>query len=315
MGIEEELAKIERELKEASAEPEAVVTEETPAPEEVIGEPPASEPEKEEVKEPEAEETEAADEGEAEPEKEAKDYVKERRQSRKEMERELLEARAKLAALEAIQQQKAAEAAAMAAKKPEPEPEQAPNRDEDPDAYRDWVIAQQSKALNQTQEELKKIAAANLAAKAKEELAAVEQEYAKVAPDYQQVMDFAYGKMMEEARLDYPNATEAQIRQLIDFEKLKEASMYAQKGLNPAEVIYKRMKIRYGQPHQAKQATLSDADKLKAVAKNKSMAVSGMTAKTGGNNPALSKEALKRMTPAEYAKLSSEERKLFDTLN
>lgn len=309
MDILQQLEEVEKKLaespEETNPEPETTVIEEPSAEPEVTTEPEttgedvATEQPKPEVPvtEPETDEPEAP--------KTATEYAKERRQSKKELEQELINAKAQIAAMQAIQ-------ASKAEVKPEPVKQTAPDPREDPDAYRDWVVQEQHKAIQQTQGELAQLKRETLQVQAKAELASIESDFAKRAPDYTEVMADAEARMTALIRLQNPGANEAQIRSMIDADKLQGAIAAVKAGQNPAEAMYNRVKTLFR--YEAAKATpqvKSEAEKLSAVAANKKKAASGIsgTGTSGGSH--LSKEALMKMTPMEYAKLSSEEKALF----
>lgn len=281
-------------IEEPNPEPE-VAAEPEPSGDDVVTEQPKPD---EPVTEPEADEPEAP--------KTATEYAKERRQSKKELEQELINAKAQIAAMQAIQASKAELASMETVKQKAPDPR------EDPDAYRDWMVQEQHKAIQQTQGELAQLKRETLQVQAKAELASIENEFAKRAPDYTEVMADAEARMTALIRLQNPDANEAQIRSMIDADKLQGAIAAVKAGQNPAEAMYNRVKTLFR--YEAAKATpqgKSEAEKLSAVAANKKKAASGIsgTGTSGGSH--LSKEALMKMTPLEYAKLSAEEKALF----
>lgn len=309
MDIMQQLEQVDKQLGEAvAAEQSAIVEEaaqEAPA---LVEEPesasPAAEPER-----PSGDDVVGDDDEEDEPKpaKQAKDYVRDRRQSRKELEQELINERAEKAALRAmVSLQPKAEEAKPAAPEPMPDPQR------DPDAYQARVVSDMANQLKATQEQLAKISRDNLQAQGKAELAAVEAEFSKRAPDYAEVMADAEARMERVIRLQNPNATELQIRQQIEADKMQGAIAAVAAGKNPAEAMYNRVKALFAyEPKAAKPAVKSEAEKLNAVAKNKQMAGNGMTSGGSSTQGHLSKDALMRMTPAQYAKLSDAERNAF----
>ena len=281
---------------EASPADSGLVDETTPATD-------AEEPAKDTDGEPAAEEAEDED---PKPAKESKDYVRERRQSRKEMEQELINAKAQLAAMQAIQASKAEPPKQEAARQEVPDPR------EDPDAYQAYLIAEQGKQLKTVQEQLEQTRNEYLQSQGRAELAQIEADFAKRAPDYAEVMADATARIERSIRAENPNATDAQIKAHIERDKMQAAIVAVKNGQNPAEVMYSRVKALFGyEAKPAKPAVKSEADKLTAVAKNKSLSGSGMAGTGSSSQGHLSKEALMKMTPAEYARLSDGDKEAF----
>ncbi|CAB4164632.1 hypothetical protein UFOVP826_60 [uncultured Caudovirales phage] len=300
MDILEQLNEVEKKLGETPETPEATQVIEEPAQEapSVVEETPT-----EEVTEPEEVKAEAEDEVEEKP-KTASDYVKERRQSKKELEQELINARAQLAAMQAIQ-------ASKVEPKPEPVKQSAPNPQEDPDGYRDYVLTEQAKALQATQAEIAQMKNQVLMQSAKAELAQMEASFAERVPDYREVMADAEARMAEFFRIKNPTATDAQIKAMVEADKFDGALNATRMGKDPVETLYTQVKalFRY-QPTKTVEGK-TEAEKLAAVAANKKKAASGLTAGGSQGGSYLGPDALLKMTPAQYAKLTDAERARF----
>lgn len=308
MDIIKQLEELDKQIeKEAESEPSKITEEAAPADSGLVDETTPN---------PEAEESPKDTDGETAPEeaedeepktaKETKDYVRERRQSRKEIEQELINAKAQLAAMQAIQASRAEQPKQEAVKQEVPDPR------EDPDAFQAYVIAEQGKQLKATQEQIAQIRNEYLQAQGKAELAQIEAEYAKKAPDYAEVMADATARIERAIRAANPGATDAQVRAQIESDKMQAAIAAVKNGQNPAEAMYNRVKALFGyEAKAANPAVKSEAEKLTAVAKNKSLSGSGMAGTGSSSQGHLSKEALMKMTPAEYARLSDAEREAF----
>lgn len=303
MDIMQQLEEVDKKIAEAPAEAPSDIIEEPaePAPS-LIGEEPEDVTEEEQDEEEEHSEPEEPKEA-----KTATDYVKERR-SKRELEQELINARAQIAAMQAIKD--------MAPKPQEQKAEQqtveAPNPNEDPDAYRDWLLAQQAKAIDEMRNQLSITQRAQIEKAAKEELAAIEAEFSKKAPDYAEVMADAERRFANVIKAQNPNATDAEIKKAIEQDKLMGAITAYKSGQNPAEAMYNRVKALFNYTPAPKQK--GEADRLAAVAANKKKSASGISGQSSSGTSHLSKEALYKLTPAEYAKLTDKEKELYLSL-
>lgn len=300
MDIMQQLEEVEKKIAEAPAEETSIIEEPAaPAPAEIEVEEPVTE-------EPEPEVTEETEE----PKKTASDYAKERKTKREaeieaendRLKQEAMNAKAESAALRAIQSVQA---------KPEPEVQKAPDPAQDPDAYRDWMLEQQAKTLDTMQKKLQQFEVADIKKRALDELSSMEEAFTKTKPDYKEVMADAEERLGQFIRMQNPNKSEAEIKQMIIEDKLQGAAMAYKNGQNPVEAMYNRVKSLFRYEPKPKVEGKSEADKLAAVAKNKAKSASGIGSGPTTGTAHLTKEALLKMTPAEYAKLSDAERSMF----
>lgn len=116
-----------------------------------------------------------------------------------------------------------------------------PDADLDPDLHVKWQLRQTNKRLEAAE---KKAAQAEQFAQVegmRRGVQMLEKEYVKVnkLDDYEDAIEHIKNVNRNLIKLEYPNATDAQIDSHLEAERLKKASESYAKGVNPAEHFYK----------------------------------------------------------------------------
>lgn len=133
-----------------------------------------------------------------------------------------------------------------------------------------------------------------------------EADFQKDTPDYAQASDHMIRSMGAAVRALYPNATNAQISTFIKGQVLHIAGQAAQKGLNPAETLYRLSMERYGYKKGAATPAPKPGDAKDRL--EKSAAVRKRTASplAGGgqqSNPGATIEEAAKMNLADFSRL------------
>lgn len=269
---------------------------------------PEAEAEEEAVAQEDDAAPEAASDGEeaaAEPEKPKDAAAAYKAREEKRVAKQLEEAAIReKALLDALGQKQAAQLQPQAPQRPDP--------NEDPDAARDHDIA-----------ELKRFYQEQKMVQFKEafmtEVASEGLKLAQDVPDIKEVMDAGYNQMVSAMMLFNPQLTEVAAQRAAKDNLLEIAATAKLKGENPAFAIYEHFSSRgikapppaEEQEQKGAAPKASEADRLKAVIKNKAKTGSPLT---GGGTSAkigLTMDKKLNMTPAEYMKLSAEDRAAF----
>jgi hypothetical protein len=130
--------------------------------------------------------------------------------------------------------------ARAAAPKPVDDPE--PDKTADPEAWRDWKIRDNDRwraaVEAERQAEARQRQVNDAVRSAIDEFQELETTYSQTNPDYFKATEFGRQKYTEAMKVMHPEMNDRQIAQHIDYEIMKQASVWAQKGLNPAEEFY-----------------------------------------------------------------------------
>lgn len=216
--------------------------------------------------------------------------------------------------LERLQQELAAERAARLAieqltRKPVQQAPARPNEQEDPDAAMAYD-------LRQAQAKLQEIEQERIKERALREVQAHVERFASTTPDVKDVLDIGYQRAIKAALILDPTASPADVEDKAKMDALRIASMAANRGNDPAESLYLYYKELTGYEPKAKEVAKpdkpSEAKKLEAVQRNKAKSGSPISGIGASGKMTLTKEALMNMTPAQYMRLTEEQRALYD---
>ena len=105
-----------------------------------------------------------------------------------------------------------------------------PDKEIDPDAYRDWQIQRLEKANEAVAEQQKQIEYANQIQQATQELKVLEDSYAKQDAEYYEKVEYLRGIERAKIKAVNPTASEHDVEKQIDLEKLKFAGDVYNKG-------------------------------------------------------------------------------------
>lgn len=222
-----------------------------------------------------------------------------------------------------------------------------PDRNADPEAWKDWRIREQDRRIaaqeaktaameakateSDRQQEVNKAVKEGL-----DEFMAVESRYIKENPDYVKAAEFGRQKYTEALKVMNPQLSDPQISQHIDFEIIKQASKWAEQGLNPAEEFYDYCIERLGyKPGAAKVETNPEPDdsedglealanqhrglpaaepvkerakpSLKQINGTKRRSASPLHGPGQGGSTQVTKEAAAEMTMAEFSELTPQQ--------
>jgi len=289
-NIFEQAAEAERLLNERIAEEANPKPEPTPEPE----------PQPEPVVESEPEDI---DEEEQE-HKEASSDAKERFSERKAKRAEIEELRVKLA-----EQEARARVFEETIKKGQQQQQKPQQKQIDPNEDPVGALEYETRAIKSELESMKR---EKVMAEAVAEVATHAQELSKTHEDALEVIDSGFDRMCKAAKLTNPNMSEKEIANQVTLHNLQIAAMAHSRGTNPAEALYNYYKTigvtAAPKAQPAKQS--SETDKLKAVTKNKAKSGTPLVGGTSSSSSAaLTAEKAMSMTPAQYAKLTYEERR------
>lgn len=254
------------------------------------------------------------DEPKDEPEKEekpldGKDYARMRRERREARKAEIA----------------AEEAARFRAQQPEPQPDKeqpkAVDNDPEPDRatrYPEWLewntrqanakadkLAKKLEAIEQKEEEKR------LTDSAVDHFMAIEQEFKKIEPAYDDAAEFYLTQISKSLKLVYPTASKAEIAEIIKIQVLNKAASYHAQGLDPAEELFEEaVSLGFSPSREKKTAPKEekklDMDKLSENRKRNA----GMAG--GGSNPKkLTLSVAANMTTGEWKNLSKAEKDAF----
>lgn len=258
--------------------------------------------------------------------KQTKPDYHERRKAR-ELAAELERTRAELNALRATPVQKT-EAPKPEEKKDAPkasdeftEPE--PNRDTDYDLWQAWnlrrvehknnVVSKQLAQIEEWRREREEKEAQiaqqaeqrNLQVQAHQEFLAIEEEYKKTAPDYDDAVQSMFNRMLS-ARSD-SNLFEDRksIESSVKNDLFKFVLKSVASGLNPADELYKLATERYGYVNN-KQTQKSSKPDLRVISNNQKRSASPLQGGSSASSMQMSEEAAANMTMAEFSKALAE---------
>jgi len=311
----EELKTTTTTQKEEQTEPLATLADAAPKEEEKPDDEKASTDEKDEQKqgkEPDAEAEKKAAEDEARRKsEEAIAGYKERK--RRQMEKEAERA--------------AQRAQEIPAQKPETDPE--PDKTVDFERWQEWKIAKIERENAELRdmvdpnknETLRALQTDMMQRRMEQGYQNLEQRFvAEDKPDdYEDVAMHMLGVYRNAAMVQYPFATPDQITQLVKSQILNMADAMIREGdENPVRTMYHLTKSRFGyvprrkedqtpEPTEEKKQPSNEKARLEAVAKNKKVSHSGLTAGGRSGAPSLTKEAFERMTNGEIANLTAEQ--------
>ncbi len=179
-----------------------------------------------------------------------------------------------------------------------------PDKDIDPDGWRDWKIQKLESQLeksNKTQAELDHVQRLN---QARTELIAIENSYKDQDDEYESKIEFLRNIRRGELTTINPNATEAQIQQELDNNKLQMASHFAAQGVNAAQGLA-QLAENMGYQANTKKAPKKKVNN-KALKKNmdRSASLNGI-GNEGDPSDALSPEQLNNMSLDEMIKMQN----------
>ena len=158
-----------------------------------------------------------------------------------------------------------------------------------------------------------------LQVEAAEELSDIEDEFVKENPDYKQASAHMIKSMFQGVRQVYPNMSEKQAIKFLQNKVLEIAGSAANRGQNPAEVLYQMAFDNYGfDPAKAAEEKKGGEDKptfkktgaaenLKKKARNKKRSANGLSG--GGQNAGarVTIEEADKMTLADFGAMSDKD--------
>lgn len=148
----------------------------------------------------------------------------------------------------------------------------------------------------------------NLQRQAVEEFNSIEAEFSKETPDYEEASAHVIKNMYSGVKSVYPELNDQQAVSFVQKQVLQIASNAAQRGLNPAEVLYQMAYDKYGFQANAPQPQPSNkVNNLKTIAKNKKRSASPLA---GGGRSASSNVSLQEagnMDLAAFGRMSEAE--------
>lgn len=173
-----------------------------------------------------------------------------------------------------------------------------PDKDLDPDEWRDWKIRQQEKQINEIIGTTKKHSEA---ARIQDDIRGIEileRNYSTKDPEYPEKINFLKRLEAEKLRLIQPGITDAQIEQVILRDKLiLSRHLYEQLGRDPAEV-FAELAVKQGYVSKKNTAPKKQID-IQALNKN----MKKNTSLLGGTSQA---PAGDEITPEELLNMSME---------
>lgn len=204
--------------------------------------------------------------------------LKAEREARERLEKELAEIKAKISPGEPV-----------------------PDKDIDPDAYSEWVQAQQAKKQDDLEKEFQRMQVEIARERAFNELKQHENKFIEMQPDYVAVIDNAYRREISSKKKLNPNLTEGQIRAVLDQEKLELALHFVREGVDPVKGIYEFLTEKYGRPEPEAKKTSN----LASVQKNRQKSASPLAAGGKSSATGLTEADVHTLTPAKFAKLTA----------
>lgn len=194
-----------------------------------------------------------------------------------------------------------------------------PNPDEDPDAYRDAVLAQNIEMIKELRGEVTRVKTQSLMVQAKDALREIEVEFSAKTPDYADVIKHGMEREARKVKFENPNMPDAEVRATLENRKIMFAVECAKNGRDPAEALYGYMKSVYDYAPKATetQQSRNEVEKMRtvdALKKRTTSPVNGGGARPGKN--VFSKEGFMDMKPRDLMNMSQREAdSLYDSLN
>lgn len=301
MGLLEEIEETKAKLAEA------IEAEDKPATE-VVDEPVVEEPpvEQEEEKKEGPEEEKQDDEPVVE-NPTASDFARMRRE-KKAKEREAEELRRKVEELSRPREE------------PKPEPKVAVNADPEPDratkyeSWLEWKDRQLEKKVAYIEERVeqttKQSENARLINAAVQEFQSYEQDFRAIIPEYDGAAEYYTRRLGDGIKMLYPDASAAQVGEMIRNKVLEKAAIYVKQGLDPAEELYNEAKsYGFAAKKPAEEQEEEARPNLSKVAANKARNAGTAGAGGRGSPPQITREMASRLTNAEWAKLTVTEKR------
>lgn len=295
-GLEEAIKQIEAELKEKQVEDENPEEQEQETKvekeiEEVEDENPEEQPEEQKPEESTNQESEE-DEDDVSPEDLKKNGAWSK--MRKKLKAERDEKKRILEELQALKEQRARDEGYREALKPkeevaEIEKEVEPDKDFDRESWLEWKLNQQEKELNKIKEITQTSQKITLEQAEREGVKKIENEYRKVNPNYDDALQFLKERESKMIKLQYPQATDAQIEAHLENEKVNLFKrIYNSSGgkKNPAEVLQKMAVEAYGYQPAKKDYNKKPKVDFDALRKNQKKSLSFL----GGSEAATGKD-------------------------
>lgn len=196
-----------------------------------------------------------------------------------------------------------------------------------------WKIREQDRRIEamegRTQEDTKQKELNTRISNAKDEFRAVQSDYIKKNPDYEQAFSVGYGNYTKALRMAHPEWTNQEIVNTADYRLLLYAGQMAKKGVNPAEAIYDYCIETLGYvPGSGKaaparvQVPVEDEDEgeeeaprgtsntrkpnLRVIANNKRRSATGLNGPGQGNSARITQQDIANMTLGELANLDTD---------
>lgn len=300
MGLAEVKEDLKKQLAEMGDKPEEQE-------EEVVIEQPA-----EEVKQEEKTDEKPEEKQETKSEKTNAEYARERRERLKEKREndELRAARERIKELEQL---------VVKPKEESRVEEVAPNRQDDPAAYAEWEARQAKKEAREAAEIARKATEKvekqereqrqqALRNQAQEELIGFEDQFRKVANDYDDVKNYYINTLAFSIKQLNPKITNKALAEAVTNQVMIRASQLMNDGYeNPIEALYEEIKSNGYRPSVKEEAEDKKPD-LTRVATNRSRNAGTAGASSGTGRGELTKVAATKLTIAEWAKVPKHER-------
>lgn len=207
-------------------------------------------------------------------------------------------------ALVAQMQQRLAELEARVPPQPEPEPEPIPDNIADPDAYNAWVQNQSKRLAEKLERIEREQQQAQLAATVQHHIQADEARVKAEKPDYADAMKFATDIRARHLKRLAPMASDAEIQQQIDTERLNLAHYALTNNMRPADVYY-GIAQDYGWTGApaAPAPTHDPAAQVQALNTAQQQTQSLATASAAAGRPEITIESLAKMDERQLAQI------------
>lgn len=211
-----------------------------------------------------------------------------------------------------------AQAAAASAKPAEaPKVQQAapvdpePDKSVDMDSWRDWKIRQQDRKLaeveNWTTRQRQQQEEAQTYQQAGQELNGYIENFKKIAPDTQAVLDHAAARLKQSFKDINPDMSDLEVNAAFGKYVLQHAGSALKRGEDPAEALYQMALDRFGRPAAAKKEVETQAkpkvDLKRVDASRRKSATPLVGGGQGSENTALTKAGVASMSLAEFAQV------------
>lgn len=313
MGLLEEIEETKQKLAEV-IEAEDKALEEELAPVETTEEVVEEQPKEEAAEEP-AQETK-----DEEPKKEEEKPINHRKQRLEKKAQERIDAlardlEAKDREIEALRQA-ATQPRAIVEEKKETNLDPEPDRATKYEAWLEWKDRQLEKKVREIEEKVsettQETANSRLVNAAIQEFQSYENDFQATEPKYSQAAQFYTQRLGESIKMLHPQATSAQIGELIRNKVLEKASLYVRRGLDPAEeLFYEAQNLGFSsQTEDVEEEEVKEIrPNLAKVAANRQRNAGTAGAKGKGGGGVLTRQAASELSVAEWSKLPSSEKK------